>query len=533
MKTNTSLTRARTSPSTILPMNNSIRAAGFVVGFSRAFLIFSSFCLLPSAFPQGSLTPPGAPAPLMKTLQQIEPRIDLQNAPASAVTTSNASYHFIITQPGSYYLSANLGVTKLNGIQISVPDVTLDLNGFHISRASGTGGSGIEIHYNGHRSSLRNGSIRGFAQGIDTLSSAGDTAHGCAFRELAVSFCSVFGIQAGEFAILESCHAGANSGTAGIQAGFGSTLTNCTASRNLSQFGIDASNNCTLINCAAIFNRGATGTAGIRTADDCTIIHCTADSNTGAGMLAGIGALFANCAARENTGDGFTAGDGSALKNCVARVNDGDGIDVGSGAALSNCVAEANQGEFGITVVSDSVLTHCVARDNTSASAISAGISLSTSCVATDCVSSGNTSTAATPSAASGMGIVTSIGCAIRNCVTRSNGGDGIRVSSDCVVQANTADSNGSVDGAGIHVTASDTRIEGNNVTDNDRGIDVDIAGCLIIRNSASGNGSNYEIVAGNAVGSIVVTGASVAISGDGPFPSSLTSTDSTANYSF
>ena len=55
-------------------------------------------------------------APTMKTLQQIEPQIDLQNAPASAVDTNNASYHFIINQPGSYYPSANPGVTKANGI---------------------------------------------------------------------------------------------------------------------------------------------------------------------------------------------------------------------------------------------------------------------------------------------------------------------------------------------------------------------------------------------------------------------------------
>ena len=39
------------------------------------------------------------------------------------MTTTNASYHFIITQSGSYYLSANLGVTKTDGIQINA-DVT-------------------------------------------------------------------------------------------------------------------------------------------------------------------------------------------------------------------------------------------------------------------------------------------------------------------------------------------------------------------------------------------------------------------------
>lgn len=50
------------------------------------------------AFAQGPLTPPTAATPSMKSLQQIEPRVDLQNALASAgVTTTNADCHFVIT----------------------------------------------------------------------------------------------------------------------------------------------------------------------------------------------------------------------------------------------------------------------------------------------------------------------------------------------------------------------------------------------------------------------------------------------------
>ena len=90
-----------------------------------AFQLFSF-----SAFGQGSLTPPGPPAPTMKKLDKVEPRTNLQATPAPAgVDTSNADYHFIINQPGSYYLSANIVVTKANGIQINNPLFPGSFNG--------------------------------------------------------------------------------------------------------------------------------------------------------------------------------------------------------------------------------------------------------------------------------------------------------------------------------------------------------------------------------------------------------------------
>jgi len=83
----------------------------------------------------GSLNPPPGPvAPTGKTTDQIEPRIDLLNAPASANVTSDASTHFIISSSGSYYLSANVLVTKAYGIRIAASRVTLDLCGFQIHR---------------------------------------------------------------------------------------------------------------------------------------------------------------------------------------------------------------------------------------------------------------------------------------------------------------------------------------------------------------------------------------------------------------
>ena len=79
------------------------------------FLLLAT--LAAPAFAQGPLSPPTAPAPQGKTLDQIEPRVDLQRTVNPLPTDTDNT--IIISQPGSYYLSAGLGVTKLNGIRVT------------------------------------------------------------------------------------------------------------------------------------------------------------------------------------------------------------------------------------------------------------------------------------------------------------------------------------------------------------------------------------------------------------------------------
>src|SRR5262245_35227698 len=82
-----------------------------------------------SIWAQGSLTPPGAPAPTFKTLSQVEPRYPI------------ADYQTNLTIPGSYYLVTNLvsGTNTNDGINIrtNVHDITIDLNGFSIINTNG------------------------------------------------------------------------------------------------------------------------------------------------------------------------------------------------------------------------------------------------------------------------------------------------------------------------------------------------------------------------------------------------------------
>jgi len=315
-------------------------------------LLVQLLLLSDTTFSQGSLTPPGPPAPTMKKLDQIEPRTDLQATPApTGVDTSNANFHFIINRPGSYYLSANLEVTKTNGIQINVEGVTLDLNGFEISRASGSGGSGIEIPISSHRSSVFNGSIKGFALGVNSF---GGGARGCNFHHLSVSNCTSIGILAGEGAVVESCRAHGNSGSYAILTSQGSVVSNCTVSSNTTTWGLQASSGSSLTNCSAHSN---TTDYGINAGAGSSLTNCSAYNNTGTGAISagigtGVGCTISHCSANSNTstastptfttGMGFDLGSGNIIRGCTASSNKGDGINVGSDTVVRDNIADSN-----------------------------------------------------------------------------------------------------------------------------------------------------------------------------------------------
>ncbi|MBX9735855.1 MAG: hypothetical protein K2X32_02925 [Phycisphaerales bacterium] len=82
----------------------------------------------------GPLTPPVGPITSTgKTLDQIEPRTDVRTL------AGNASAMHVISQPGSYFLSANLNVPSgMSGILINSSNVTLDLNGFAVRGVDGS-----------------------------------------------------------------------------------------------------------------------------------------------------------------------------------------------------------------------------------------------------------------------------------------------------------------------------------------------------------------------------------------------------------
>jgi parallel beta-helix repeat protein len=429
----------------------------------------------------------------MKTLQQIEPRIDLQNAPTSAVTTTDANYHFIITQAGSYYLSANLGVTKPSGILINVAGVTLDLNGFEISRASGSGGIGIEISTTSHRAAVRNGSIRGFATGIL------DDAHGCSFRDLRVGGCTNIGIIAASGAVLESCHAHNNSGTSGISAGRGSVLTNCSADNNTATFAIFTDFGSTLHNCTASDNTG-----GIRTGPGSSLSNCTAQNNQSTyGISAGAGSSLTNCSAVFNTSSasrsaGIVTAERCTLIGCTSTSNSssapgsaetGMGFDLGHYNNVQKCTAGTNRGH-GFLAGFGGRISDCHSSEN--------GLS--------------NT----------GSGISTLVRAVVSRCTANTNRTSGIVVQGGSIVSECTANSNGTGAGAGIDSSGgSGTRIEANQARDN--------AGTGIVTNSSSG-----DIVIRNSAGGNTVANFSPAGGANfAPIQTPSTATNPLANIAF
>lgn len=227
----------------------------------------------------------------------------------------------------------------------------------------------------------------------------------------------------------------------------------------------------------------------------------------------------------------------AVVRDCVVRLGSGQGIAVGPGSMVTGCIVEG--GSEGIRVGDSSVVLRCAATATTGV-----GINAGSNCLVEDSLAASNALD----------GIVCGTQSRVQGCVSNDNGddgisaggassvvsctvilnvGDGILVGSDCFVSQNTADSNGAGagDGAGIHSTSTDNRIEGNNCTDNDRGIDVDASGSIIVRNTCSGNSVNWDVATGNVCLVVSATTAPAILGNAGG--TAPGSTDPSVNFTY
>jgi hypothetical protein len=290
----------------------------------------SLFASTMSIFGQGSLTPPGAPTPTMKSLDQIEARTPISSTP------------FNISSAGSYYLTKNLAVTGGDAITITADNVTLDLNGFAITSTEASP-AGAAVLISGTRTNIQvlNGNISGnVTYNAGTYSGTG-FAYGiyCSgipknirVSHVGVSGCLVHGIylSVGSSSVAEFCTVQVI-GSQGIVA---DTVTNSAADfcGSYAIFGT------TVSNCYA---EGALNGTGIRA----FVVHNSwgLSYGTGYGILAV--SVATGCYAKSLNGSALQAGD--LALNCFGESYSGSGFGV-SANVVSNCSGYASGAGHGV-----------------------------------------------------------------------------------------------------------------------------------------------------------------------------------------
>ena len=270
-----------------------------------------TFLIASHGFGQGALNPPpGAPAPTMKSLDQVEPRILMSaiNTPGDVAST------FIISAPGSYYLTGNfIGEPGKHGISIQANDVTLDLNGFALISGGGGATRGVNVPALQTGICIRNGNVRGWT---------GDGIHGQLATILAEKLSltnntDAIGLAVSNGSLVKDCVASGNH--TGFKSDDRAQFNNCISTVNV--IGFSCTSFVTLLDCTA-----SRGSIGISVQSACSVLRCSATRNTVNGFEVGSGSTIADCVAGTNGFNGIGTDTGSTVRNCTTRANGGIGI---------------------------------------------------------------------------------------------------------------------------------------------------------------------------------------------------------------
>lgn len=212
--------------------------------------------------------------------------------------------------------------------------------------------------------------------------------------------------------------------------------------------------------------------SGASVSDDNGLVeNMHASSNGDQGIRVGGNSVVVNCTAAQNGSDGFSAGYSSLIERCHSANNGGDGFSAGSDSTILDCVSTRNDG-YGFDVSTGCIVDRCNAVGQTL---------------------SGFRSFGSTP------------GTKFNNCRASLNLNDGFIFSSSvatgCIAYSNTE--------AGFRVTAAGSRVDECTAGANGTGFASSVANSIYTRNTARGNTTNYDIVAGNSVAPLVnVTGS-------------------------
>jgi parallel beta-helix repeat protein len=271
-------------------MTNSFKKSALLLAAS----VLSTLNFQLSALAQGNLTPPGAPAPTMKTLDQVEPRTPIMSLP------------FNVTRGGSYYVTSNLtSAPGLNGITVSADNVTIDLNGCALV---GISGSGSGIFVSGHTNlCVRNGTIASWgSRGINAGS-----GYNSVFQDLRLTHNVFGGLIAGPGSQVNGCLFERNGGES-INAGDGSVVRQCLVRKS--------------------------GGDGIVAGSRCRIADNTSESNTGAGVripAAGRDTLVEGNLVVSNTAGLSVSGTENVIRENTVKHNGFNNYDFAAGNHLS------------------------------------------------------------------------------------------------------------------------------------------------------------------------------------------------------
>ena len=300
-----------------------------------------SLILLPSAFGQGSLTPPGAPAPTMKTLTQVEPRTPITAVP------------YTITNPGSYYLTTNFTVSSGHAITIATNGVTLDLNGFTLKSTDAANTGDAVFLYSGLRNlTILNGFIEG---GVTNNGSGVYSGPGFAYGIYSPSIDPVNTRVSG--VSVTGCK---NSGI-WVSYGISTVVENCTV-RTVGGIGIygDVIKGCSATDC------GGFGIEGYQVSDShgesttsgdgiyaTTAQNCYGSSGSGPGLYATHTAQ--NCYGSSGSDTGLYA---ATAQNCYGFSSSGTGLNA---TVANNCIGYRPGG----TAILATVANGCYATSGT------------------------------------------------------------------------------------------------------------------------------------------------------------------------
>jgi hypothetical protein len=258
------------------------------------------------AAPAGDLGPPPGPiAPTHKTLTQLEPRQILNDLPG------DAQYTVRITEPGSYYLTADIiGSQGRIGLGIEADHVVIDLNGFALRGPGNLSEVGFVPIGQRSNITIRNGTIRNW--GYASLAVAGHMRN-CLFEDL-----TAIDNTAGSFE----------------QSDIDNSIFRNIRVKGTGEVGITAGSNCVINNCT-VEGTGVGITALFNTTiSDCVTIEC------GTGIALFGNGIVERCSTRtssaSNSTVGIALGTGGIARNC-STVGAYIGIESNAFARIENC----------------------------------------------------------------------------------------------------------------------------------------------------------------------------------------------------